>query len=106
VTGERRQHNEKLTDLYSLPNIVKGKGKAIPLQAWTGPEGSKNEMGGAYSTYGRGEVRTEFWLGNLRERDHFEDLGLRGWIILKWIFRKCDGGVDWIDLAHDKWGLF
>jgi len=22
-------------------NIVKGKGKSIPLQAWTGPEGSR-----------------------------------------------------------------
>jgi hypothetical protein len=51
-------------------------------------------------------VHTEVWLGNLRERDHFEDLGLGGWIILKWIFRKCDGGVDWINLAHDKWGFF
>ena len=31
-----------------------------------------------------------------------------GWIILKWGFRKCDGGMEWIDLAHyrSKWGLF
>jgi hypothetical protein len=34
----------------------------------------------------------QFWWGNLRERDHFEDLGI-GWrIILKWIFKKWDGG--------------
>jgi hypothetical protein len=25
----------------SIYSIVKGKGKAIPLQAWTGPEGSR-----------------------------------------------------------------
>jgi len=26
-----------------------------------------------------------------------------GWrIILKWIFRKLDGGLDWIDLAQDR----
>jgi hypothetical protein len=24
----------------------------------------------------RGEVHTEFWWGNLRERGHFEDLGV------------------------------
>jgi len=23
-------------------------------------------------------------------------------IILKWIFRKWDGGLDWIDLAQDR----
>jgi hypothetical protein len=53
-------------------------------------------------------VHAEFWWGNSRERDHLQDLGVGGSIILKWIFRKCDGGVDWIDLAHDraKWGLF
>jgi hypothetical protein len=27
----------------------------------------------------------------LCERDHFEDSGVDGWIILKWIFRKWDG---------------
>ena len=37
---------------------------------------------------------------NLRERDH---LGEKGRIILRWIFRKGDvGGMDWIDLAHDR----
>jgi len=33
------------------------------------------------------------------ERDHLEDTGLDGRIILKWNFRT---GVDWIDLAQDR----
>jgi hypothetical protein len=37
---------------------------------------------------GRGEACTGFWLGNLRERDHLEDLGVDGRIIFSWIFRK------------------
>jgi len=40
---------------------------------------------------GRGEVYIEFWWGNLRERDHWEDPGLGGRIILRWVFRKWDG---------------
>jgi len=31
---------------------------------------------------------TGFWWGNLRERDHLEDLGIDGRIILRWIFGK------------------
>jgi len=55
-------------------------------QYCSGDQIKKNEMGGACSWYGgRGEVYTGFWWRNLRERDHLEDLGVDGRIILRWI---------------------
>ena len=45
---------------------------------------------------------TRFLWGNLRERDHLEDPGIDGRIILKWVLRNWGGGMDWIDLAHDR----
>jgi hypothetical protein len=42
------------------------------------------EMGGACSTYGgRREVYTGFWWRNLRERDHLDESGIDGRIILR-----------------------
>jgi hypothetical protein len=41
--------------------------------------------------WGRGEVYSGFWWGNLRERDHLGELGVDGRVILKWIFRRWDG---------------
>jgi len=40
--------------------------------------------------------------GNLREREHLENPGVYGRIILRWIFRKWFGGMDWVDLAQDR----
>jgi len=42
---------------------------------------------------GEGEVYTGFWWDNLRERDHLEDPGVDGRIILGWIYRKWDVGT-------------
>jgi len=41
---------------------------------------------------GKGEMRTGFWWGYLREGDDLDDPGADGRIILKWIFKKWDGG--------------
>ena len=47
-------------------------------------------------------MRTEFWWGNLRERDHWGDPCADGKKKLRWIFRKWYvGGVDWSELAQE-----
>jgi hypothetical protein len=56
-------------------------------------------VGAAYSW---GELYTGFWCGDLRERGHLDDLGLDERITLRWVFRKLDGGMDWINLAQDR----
>ena len=55
--------------------------------------------------WGNGELHTGFWLGDLRKRRYLEDLGTGGRIIIKCVFKKCDGGKDRIDLAQnrDRW---
>jgi hypothetical protein len=52
-----------------------------------------------------GETRSAYWVlvGKPEGEDHVEDPGIDGRIILRWIFRKWDGGgMDWIDLAEDR----
>jgi hypothetical protein len=46
----------------------------------------------------RGEVYTGFGWGNLRARDHLEDPGIDGRIILRWIIKKWDVGA-WTGLS-------
>ena len=72
VIGEwRKLHNEELYDLCCSPNIV----RVI----------RSRRMRWAGHVAGMGE---RFWWGNLRERDHLEDPGVDGRIILRWIFKK------------------
>jgi len=88
VTGEwRRLHNEELNDLYSSPNIV----RVIKSRRmrWVGHVAHMGEERGVYR-----------W-GNRRERDHWEDLGVDGWIILGWISRGWDVGI-WTGLGWPR----
>ena len=41
--------------------------------------------------------------GNLSERDHFQDTGLDGRIVIKWMFKRWDGG-SWTGLIWRRIG--
>jgi hypothetical protein len=47
---------------------------------------------GVLHVWGGGEVNTGSRRGTLREEGHFEDPGIDGRIILKWIFKKRNKG--------------
>ena len=80
VTGEwRKLNNEELNDLHCLPNNV----QVIKLR--------RIKWVGHVTHMGRGEAHTGFRWGNLRERDHLEEPGIDGRIILRWIFMKWAG---------------
>jgi hypothetical protein len=53
--------------------------------------------------WGKREVHTGFWWGDLRESDHLRDRGVDGRIILKWIFKKWDvvawTGLSWLRIG-------
>jgi hypothetical protein len=46
-----------------------------------------------YHVWGKGELCTGFWWGNLSKRDRWGAQGIYGRIILEWIFKKWDVGV-------------
>ena len=56
-----------------------------------------------WHVWGRGDVYTGFWWGNLRERDHLKDADIDGRIMLRWIFRNWDVGA-WTGLIWLRTG--
>jgi len=92
VTEEwRRLHNE-LNDLYSSPNIMRVI-KSRRMRRAGHVERMGETRGGCIGS----------WWGNRRERYHWEDLGVDGWIILGWIFRRWDVGM-WTGLGWPRIG--
>ena len=94
VTGEwRKLHNEKLSDLYSLPNIVRvAKSRRV---RWTGHVACMGE--------GRGVHRV--LVGKPEGKRPVGRPRLDGRIILKWIFRKWEEvvgtGWSWLRIGTD-----
>ena len=82
-------HNEELNDLYSSPNIVR---VIKPRRMrWAGHVARMGEERGCIGS----------WWGNRRERDHWGDLGVDGWIIFGWISRRWGVGI-WIGLGWPR----
>ena len=86
----RKLHNEELSDLYSLPNIVRL------------VKSRRMRLAGHMVRMGRVEVCKGFWWGNLRERDHWGERDIEGTIILRCIIRKLEGlvvtGWSWVGI--------
>jgi hypothetical protein len=61
-----------------------------------------NEMGGACGTYGSRRGAYRVWWGDMRERNHLEDLGVDGETIFKLICKKWNGSMDWTDMAQER----
>ena len=52
--------------------------------------------------WGRGELCTGFWWGNVRERDRWGDTEVNGKIILRHLQEVGGGCGDWMELAQDR----
>jgi hypothetical protein len=60
-------------------------------------------IGGACGTYGRQKGAYRVLVGRLEGKNHLEDLGIDGRIMLKWIFNKWDReawtGLIWLRIG-------
>jgi hypothetical protein len=72
----RKLHNEELYELYCSPNIIRLIKSRIIIWA------------GHVARMGQVEMRTGFWWGDLMDRDHLENPGVDGRVILKRILKK------------------
>jgi len=91
VKGKWKQlHIIELDDIYCSQNIIR-------VIKWR-----RKRWVGHVARMGTGEAYKEFWLGNLRERDHLEDSDVGGKTLLKCIFKYWDEGMNLIDLPLNR----
>jgi hypothetical protein len=57
----------------------------------------------ACGKYGGGKAHKGFWQGNLRDKDHLEDIGIDGRVMLEPILKKSVGSV-WTGLISHRMG--
>jgi hypothetical protein len=57
-------------------------------------------MSVACSTIGEDERCAQGLVGKAEEGDNFEDVGIEGRTIIKWVCKKWNGSLDWIALAQ------
>jgi hypothetical protein len=90
VTEEwRRLHKEEPHGIYYQTNIIR---VIESRMRWAGHVACMGDRKGAYRVL----------MGYFRVRDILEDLNVDGNIILKSIFKKWDGVMDWVDLVQDR----
>jgi hypothetical protein len=63
------------------------------------------KMTGHVACNGRRDVITGIWWENHRQRGELKGLDIGGMIILKYISKKWDGVMGWVELAQDLEGL-
>jgi hypothetical protein len=76
VRGDRRKLQKKkkeLYDLYTSTNII------------TMIKSRRVRWAEHVTHVGSGEIYTRFWWENVKDRDHLEDHGVNGTIMLNWI---------------------
>jgi len=82
VTGEwSRLHNEELSDLYFLPNIVRV------------VKSRRMRWAGHVARMGKGRGVHRVLVGKPEGKRHWGDPDVDGRIIVRWIFRKWEGVV-------------
>jgi hypothetical protein len=88
VTGKwRRLHKEVLYDLYSPTNTI----RVIKSR--------RMRSAGHVARLGDGRSAHRFLVRRPEEKNYFEDLGVDGRIILKFIIKKWEGELIWLRIG-------
>jgi hypothetical protein len=59
----------------------------------------KDDMGAACGAYWERRDAYTVLVGNMKKREHLENVDVDGTMILQWMLKKWVGGMDWIGLV-------